>query len=194
MQKASVGFERAKDAEKELRKEQKRADRADKENAEYSQLLKEARAETEELKGENGDLSRKLEEVEHGLREQLAAAEAKAEAEYDRAVEVITDNYRAQMPAVKDAVWEMAWRRCLSKLGVDESSPHWTDMELPSVVEAAQDCPAEQPIPNPEAESEPLLEQTLIEGAIANDAAEGNDGGNLDSTLATDASRLSEEA
>jgi hypothetical protein len=194
MQKASVGFERAKDADKELRKEQKRAERAEKENAEYSLLLKEARAESEMLKGENGDLRRKLEEVEHGLREQLAAAESKAEAEYDRAVEVITDNYRAQMPAVKDAVWEMAWQRCLSKLGVDESSPHWTDMELPSVVAAAQARLADQPPPNPEAESEPLLEQTPVEGAIANDAAEGNDGGNLDSTLATDASRLGEEA
>jgi hypothetical protein len=188
MQKASVGFERAKDAEKELKKEQKRAERAEKENAEYSQSLREAREEVEALKRENAELETKSGEVERDLRAQLTAAETKAEAEYDRAVEVITDNYRAQMPAVKDAVWEMAWRRCLSKLGVDESSPHWTDMELPSGVAVAQSPP------NPEAQPEALLEQTVLEENTTAEAAAGTARGNQDPNIATDADQHSEEA
>lgn len=38
------------------------------------------------------------------MRLDLSVAEAKAEVEYDRAMLEVTDNYRAQMPVVKDAI------------------------------------------------------------------------------------------
>lgn len=175
MQKASSGFERAKVMQQELEKEKERAERAEEENAQFSQSLREARAEVEALKGENADLRKRSEEVEHGLSDQLTAAEAKAEAEYDRAVLEVTEDYKAQMPTVQDTIWGTAWRRCLTKLGVDESSPHWANMELPSEMAAVQDRLADQTPPDPE-------------------AADGIAVGNEDPTHATDAQRLSEEA
>lgn len=41
------------------------------------------------------------------------------------------------MPAVKDHIWGTSWQRCLTVLDVDMSSPLWTNMELPSEIEAA---------------------------------------------------------
>ena len=189
-----MGFERAKEAEKELKKEQKRAERAEKENAQYSQLLKEARAEVEALRGENADLVKRSEEVELGLSNQLTVAEAKAAAEYDRAVLEVTEHYKAQMPVVQDAIWGAAWRRCLEKLGVDESSPHWSDMELPSKTAAAQVQANAQAQPDPENQAEPPSEQTQTDGPHADLSAPEDAGNNSGPNPATDASGLSEEA
>lgn len=173
MQKASVGFERAKEVEKELKKEQRKAERAEKDYAAQSQLMEEARIEVEMLKRENADLKKKSEEVEGDLRQQLATALVMAEKEYDRAVLVITDNYRAQMPMVKDAVWEAAWRRCLTKLEIDGSSPHWTDMELPSGATTSQ--PPSDPEPQPNSLSEQNQTDDTTADLISDDAAaEGN--------------------
>lgn len=133
--------------------------------------------------------------MERDLREQLAIAQMKVEVEYDRAVVVITDNYQAQMLVMKDAVWEMAWRRCLSKLGVEDSSPYCIDRELPS--NTANAHPASQPQPDPMLQPELPLEQTQIDEAITDliipedNVAEGN---NSDPSLAANASMLSEEA
>jgi len=194
MQKASSGFERAKVVQQELEQEKERADKAEEENAQFAQSLREARAEVEALRGENADLRKRSEEVEHGLSEQLTAAEAKAEAEYDRAVLEVTEDYKAQMPTVQDTIWETAWRRCLTKLGVDESSPHWVNMELPSEMAAVQDQLADETPPVPGAQSGTPLEQTHMEENTTAEAADGAAGGNPDPTLATDAQRLSEEA
>jgi len=124
MQKAAVGFDRAKEDAKELEEERKRAVIAERESVQHAESLKDAQGEVEALRRENAELKGKAEEVERELRQQLTTAEAKAEAEYDRAMLEVTDNYRAQMPKVQDAVWSMAWQRCLTKLGVDPSSPH----------------------------------------------------------------------
>jgi hypothetical protein len=200
MQKASVGLERAKEAEKELKKEQKRAEKAEKESAQHAQLLKAAREEAEGLRRDNTELRAKAEEVERAFRQQLADAEAKAEAEYDRAVDVITDNYKAQMPAVQDAVWGAAWRRCLTKLGVDPSSPHWTEMELPSEVAIAYANSDAGAQPDPEVQPEPVAEQILPDEAITDltivegDVAGALRGDNLVPHLAADAGQHSEEA
>jgi hypothetical protein len=198
MQKASVGFERAKEAEKELKKEQKRAERAERENAQYSQSLKETRAEVEALRSENADLVKRSEEVEQGLGNQLAAAEAKAEAEYDRAVLEVTANYKAQMPAVQDAIWGAAWRRCLEKLGIEESSPHWVNMELPSEMASAEAYPDAQVLPDqPMHSPEPTQTEDTVPGlTITEDGnTESSVGGNgPDSNLAIDADQLDEEA
>lgn len=40
------------------------------------------------------------------------------------------------MPAVKDDVWEMSWKRACAKMGLPADSPIWIDMELPSQTEA----------------------------------------------------------
>lgn len=200
MQKASVGLERAKDAEKELKKEQKRAERAERENAQYTQLLKDAREETEGLRRANAELKGKAEEVERGLRQQLADAEARAEAEYDRAVGVITDNYKAQMPVVQDAVWGAAWQRCLTKLGVDPSSPLWADMELPSEVAAAEANADAGAQPTLEAQPESATEltppeETITDLIVLGDGAPADLGGdNPDPNLATNVGQHGEEA
>ena len=188
MQKASAGLDRAKEVEKELKKEQKRADKAEKENAQSSQSLKEARAEVETLKGELADLRKRSEEVEHGLSDQLTAAEAKAEAEYDRAVLEVTENYKPQMPAVQDAVWGAAWKRCLSKLGVDPTSPLWTNMELPSGANAAEADLDAGALSNSEALAEPpqIDETGAADGFAASNVA--------DPTPATVVNEHSEEA
>ncbi len=49
----------------------------------------------EVLRGENADLVKRSREVELGLSNQLTAAEAKAEGEYNRAVLEVTENYKA---------------------------------------------------------------------------------------------------
>jgi hypothetical protein len=191
MQKAAVSMERAKDIEKELKEERKRSERAQKKMAEQSLSLQVAREEVEGLKKDNAELKQRTEELEHDLRVQLDAAQAKSEAEHDRAVLEVTENYRAQMPAVKDAIWEMAWRRCLTKLGVEESSPHWSDMELPSSVAAHLTSQ-----PDPELHPELSTEEVPADGTITDltvDEAVG--GGNIpDPNSAIDASELNEEA
>ncbi len=133
--------------------------------------------------------------MELDLRAQLGAAQAKAYAEHDRAVLSVTEHYRSQMPAVKDAIWEVAWRRCLTKLGIEESSPLWTDMELPSVVVSSQ--LASEPQPNPESESATPPEQVPSENTITDLTVEQEsvpEGDNPVPQSATDASQLSEEA
>jgi hypothetical protein len=200
MQKAAVGFDRAKEDARELEEERKRAERAEQEGAQHAESLKDAREEVESLKGENAELKRKADEVERELRQELAAAKAKAEAEYDRAVVVITDNYTAQMPAVQDAVWSMAWQRCLTKLGVDPSSPHWTNMELPSEAAASQVNSDAGAQPDPEACPEPQAEQILRDETVntstslGNESTEGLGDVNPDPNLAADAGQHSEEA
>lgn len=137
MQKASIGFDRAKQNEKELKKEvnslQKRAERAEKESVQHAQSLKDVWEEAERLKGENIELKRRAKETERDLCQQLVAAKARAEAKYDRAVIGVMANYRAQMPAMKDAT---NWTHCLAKVGVPKDFPLWTDMELSSQMEA----------------------------------------------------------
>ena len=193
-----MGFERAKEAERELKKEQKRAERAEKEAAQCSQLLKEARAEVEALREKNDDLVKRSEEVELGLSNQLTAAEAKAAAEYDRAVLEVTEHYKAQMPVVQDTIWGAACKRCLTKLGVDPSSPFWTDMELPSAMAAVQDNLDAQAQPNLEAQpqtqtqTDEIITDLTISGS---GAAEGSAGGtDADPNAATAANERSEEA
>lgn len=80
MQKAAAGLDRAKETEKDLKREQKRAKKAERESAQHALSLKDAREEVEKLKGDNAELKRKAEETECDLRQQLAAAEARAEA------------------------------------------------------------------------------------------------------------------
>jgi hypothetical protein len=121
---------------------------------------------------------------------ELASFEARAEAEHDRAVLEVTNNYRAQMPAVKDAIWEAAWQRCLTKLGIDKTSPYWLNMELPSEV---------VPVQEPADDDQPELPQDQLQtdGTVTDltihrdDAPEGD---NPDPPSATDAPLLSEEA
>lgn len=101
------------------------------------------------------------------------------------------------MPAVQDAVWGAAWQRCLTKLGVDSSSPHWTNMELPSEAAATQAHLDAQTQPNSEAQPEYLLEQTQTDGAITDltNVAEGTIGNdNPDPNSATVVEGHSEEA
>lgn len=51
------------------------------------------------------------------MRRDLAATEAKDKVEYGRAVLEVTDNYRDQMLAVKDTIWESSWVRLLHLRG-----------------------------------------------------------------------------
>lgn len=179
MQKASAGFDRAKDVEKDLKKEQKRTEKAERESAQNAQSLKDAREEVEKLKADLAEQKRKADNTEQRLRRDLIEAEAKAESEYDRAVLEVTANYRAQMPAVKDAVWGASWVRCCTKMGLPEDSPMWTDMELPSEMGtlAAQQPQTEGANPdafsNAQSEVEPLA---LNEGVIDLTEQVGNDG------------------
>lgn len=136
MQKASTSFEKAKEAEKEYKREtswiQKRADKVEKEGVGYAQQLKEAMEEADRLRNELANQKRQSLDAEQILRQELAATDARVEAEYDRAVIEITSNYRAQMPAVKDVVWEMSWKWDCAKMGLPVDSPMCINMELPS--------------------------------------------------------------
>ncbi len=177
MQKAAASMDRARDIEKELKEERKKSARAEKKMAEQSQLLLEAREEVEGLKKEKAETEQKANEVELGLRAQLEASQTRVEAEHDRAVLEVTENYRAQMPAVKDAIWEMAWRRCLAKLGVDETSPLWADMELPSSLGTSQAHPASQPDPEPQPElpsEEVPADNTITDLTVDDNVDEGD--------------------
>lgn len=115
MQKASASFEKATETEKEHKREvsslQKRAERDEKESAGYAQQLKEAREEADKLRGELAEQKRQSVDAEQNLGLELIAAQSKAEAKYDWAVIEITENYQAQMTAVKDALWEASWKR-----------------------------------------------------------------------------------
>jgi hypothetical protein len=196
IQKASAGFEKAKENEKELRKElvatQKKAE---KDSAAHAQLLRDAKEEIEKLQAVLAEQKKQSAETEQNLRSELVASNFRAEAEHDKAVLEVTDYYRAQMPAVKDAIWEAAWERCLTKLGVDKASPHWTNMELPSETVSVQVPLTLQDQSNPELQPETALERIQLED-VASDptpsqAAVGNE---LYPDPTTDASLLSKEA
>lgn len=83
----------------------------EKESAGYAQQLKEAREEADKLRGELAEQKRQSVDAEQNLGLELIAAQSKAEAKYDWAVIEITENYQAQMTAVKDALWEASWKR-----------------------------------------------------------------------------------
>lgn len=122
--KVSVGFDPAKETEKGLKKEisglRKSLEKVERDNAHHAQCWREARTESDKLKEEKEVVAREIED----LRRQLEAANIRAVVEYNRGVDVAARDYVNQMPIVKDAVWDTAWRRCLTKLEVDLASPH----------------------------------------------------------------------
>jgi hypothetical protein len=87
------------------------------------------------------ELKTKLEGAEDSLSQTLTELEAsKTEGKeryqqgYNQGIAVATDSYKSQMPGIQDQVFAAGWTACLKKSGAEESSPLWTEIDLPSNV------------------------------------------------------------
>jgi hypothetical protein len=92
------------------------------------------------------ELRIKLEAAEDSLNQTLAELEAsKTESKgayqqgFNEGIAVATDSYKNQMPGIQDQVFAAGWTACLKKSGAEESSPLWTEIDLPSTMAAQEE-------------------------------------------------------
>ncbi|XP_058203015.1 uncharacterized protein LOC131317485 [Rhododendron vialii] len=88
-----------------------------------------------QLKGTEDSLAQTLKELETSQSEAKAAFEKG----YNEGIKVATESYTNQMPGIQDQVWVASWRACLEKAEIPESSPLWTNIELPSAAAGDQE-------------------------------------------------------
>ncbi|XP_058216842.1 uncharacterized protein LOC131327720 [Rhododendron vialii] len=93
-----------------------------------------------QLKGTEDSLAQTLKELETSQNEAKAAFEKG----YNEGIKVATESYTNQMPGIQDQVWVASWRACLEKAEIPESSPLWTNIELPSAAAGDQEEIAEE--------------------------------------------------
>ncbi|XP_058204764.1 uncharacterized protein LOC131318806 [Rhododendron vialii] len=104
--------------------------------------------ERDKAKSDFNQTKEKLEVAEESLNQALSeidnAKKAAYEEGYQKGFDTTTANYVEQIPAIQDQIWIACWETCLTKVGVAEDSPLWTDNELPSSRAAASQ---EQEVP-----------------------------------------------
>ncbi|XP_058220679.1 uncharacterized protein LOC131330936 [Rhododendron vialii] len=97
--------------------------------------------ERDKAKSDFNQTKEKLEVAEESLNQALSeidtAKKAAYEDGYQKGFDTTTANYVQQIPALQDQIWIACWETCLTKVGVAEDSPLWTDNELPSSRSAA---------------------------------------------------------
>jgi dsDNA-specific endonuclease/ATPase MutS2 len=116
------------------------------ENAQLQNTIARLERERNQARANVDELRIKLEGAEDSLNQTLTELEAsKTEAKeayqqgYNEGIAVATDSYKDQMPGIQDQVFAAGWTACLRKIGTAESSPLWTEIELPSIMAAQGD-------------------------------------------------------